>query len=579
MELNPLIKVLLVEGDPADAALFQDLVKAENSGLTVQWEDRLSSAMEIMAAEHFDIVVMDLDLPDSKGIDTFAKVHEDFPYTPIVVLSGMDDQDVAIRAVQTGAQDYLIKGRAKGDSIVRLIKYSIERQRLLSECDRNLKEIKTLRGLIPICAWCHKVHSDQGYWERVDRYVEDHSEASFSHSICPECLEKTEPEIFARIRQESPEFLERAAEARPVASHEIRILLVEDDDRDAELVHTLTSDIGDMRIQIKHADRLTAAIELLQQERFDLVLSDLGLPDSRGIETFVRLNTICPDIPIVLMTGVDDKEMAAAVVRSGAQDYVVKGEIDGALLYKTILYAIERHKMRRDLQDNLRKMKKLQRERENILSMFAHDIKNSVIPSSWLLSRMLAGKAHLSDGDIAPARDALFEAEGMLADFIEFSRFETTEYKPVIRPFDMEAAIRKQVAIAKPKADEKAIKIICEFSEELFTEVSADGPMVQRVIANLLENAVKYTGTGGSVNVSTRQSGSGVLIQVRDTGIGISEEHLGHIFDAFYRASGTEKGSGLGLAIARMIVRAHGGEIWVQSNEGKGSTFSFSLPQ
>ena len=408
MDEKKQIKVLLIEDDPGDAVLFRSLLQAENGQIDIQWTDCLSLALERLKDETFDAVVADLGLSDSKGVETFTKLHLKFPYTPVIVLTGLNDQDIAIEAVQQGAQDYLIKGRAKGDSIIRLIRYSIERQKLITECDKNLKEIKTLKGLIPMCAWCHKVHSDRGYWEKVEKYIEEHTDASFSHGICPECLEKTEPAIFEQIREKSPELLESGSDtaADPSRWHnEIRVLLIEDNPTDVALVRALVEQMKDIHIDIAHADRLYSAVEILEQRKIDLILADLGLPDSQGIETFIKIITVSPNIPIVLLTGISDRELAATAVRSGAQDYVLKEDVNSALLLKSIQYAIERHRMLMELRNNLRKVNKLQRERDNILSMFAHDIHNAIVPSTRLLSRIVSGETHITDKEIASIMD------------------------------------------------------------------------------------------------------------------------------------------------------------------------------
>lgn len=109
--------------------------------------------------------------------------------------------------------------------------------------------------------------------------------------------------------------------------------------------------------------------------------------------------------------------------------------------------------------------------------------------------------------------------------------------------------------------------------------INADAIMINRVIRNLLGNAVKYTDPGGTVTVKLTGRKHDILVQVSDTGMGIPENHLPYIFDAFYRISRNSKGLGLGLAIAKSIIEAHGGEIWVESEESKGSTFSFTLPK
>ncbi|MEW6219169.1 MAG: response regulator [Thermodesulfobacteriota bacterium] len=577
MDEDKPIRVLLVESDQSEAGLLRDLLQAEDEAIVLQWADRLAAALARMAAEPFDIVVTDLKLPDSNGIETFVKIRSRFPYQPVVVLAGADNQGMAMDAVRKGAQDYLIKGRAKGHSIIRLLKYSIERQRLLNECQRRIQEIRTLEGLIPVCAWCRKVHTHKGYWERVERYVEEQTGASFSHGICPECLEKTHPELFGLLEQSHPELVASQPAEEP-AGRPIRLLLIEDNAADAGLVQEFAAEITGLPLAIRHVTRLATAIELLQRERFDLVLCDLGLPDSQGIETFISLNTVIPQVPIIVLTGVDDKGFAATAVRSGAQDYIVKGELDSALLRKSIRYAIERHKMLEELRCNLREVRKLHQERDSILSMFAHDIKNAIIPATLLLSRIGTGKAAPPANIVLPIVEALRSAEGMLAEFIELSRLQSRDYEPAMGVLDIEALVLGQVEVARAKASEKEIGIRLDLSPAPLPVLAADAAMLQRVLANLLDNAVKYTPQKGTVTVTVRQSETDLLVQVQDTGIGIADLHIPSIFEAFYRVPGIEKGSGLGLAIAGKIVKSHGGEIWVESTPGHGSTFSFTLP-
>lgn len=577
MEDERQIKVLLIEKNEAEAVMLQELLQEEKSVLNMQWVDGLSPALELLENDGFDIVVTDLQLPDSRGLETFEAIHERYPYEPVVVMTGIDDQDLAIDAVRKGAQDYLIKGRAKGHSILRLLKHSIERQRLLNECARHLKEIKTLRGLIPVCAWCRKVHSHKGYWEKVEKFIEQQTDASFSHGICPECLARTEPEIFELIKRETPEVLEREGGSRS-EKRAIRLLLVEDNPDDVDLVREFAALGDEYLFAISDAGRLSEAVDILSQDSFDLVLCDLGLPDSQGLETFIKLHTMVPDVPIIVLTGMSDRELAMTAVRSGAQDYIMKGEIRGPLLGKAVQYAIERHKMLKDLRKNLREVGKLQRERENLLSAFAHDIRNAVMPAAMLLTRVLSGKTVLAEDKVRPVGDGLKAAENMLGDFIEYSRFEGREYEPEKRAFDLEEAIERQIELTRIKAEEKNIRIDAEFLVMPLPDLQADGRMIERVLANLVDNAVKYTPPGGTVEIMVRKVTKNLVVQVKDTGIGIAEDHLPHIFEAFYRVPGKERGSGLGLSIARTIVKAHGGEIWVNSTPAEGSMFNFSLP-
>src|SRR5512143_9680 len=223
----------------------------------------------------------------------------------------------------------------------------------------------------------------------------------------------------------------------------------------------------------------------------------------------------------------------------------------------------------RDITD----IKRRERERKNILSMFAHDMKNPVAVSGGFLARLLADKAGaLTEKQrtyLETIREELYKVSDLLADFLEFSRIEARAYMPVLRPFDVEETVRRNIEAAKVAADKKNIVIFLEVSGEVSSSVLADPSMVDRVIANLLDNAVADMDAGGSIRVSISEKDGAVLVCVADTGRGISKEQLPYLFDAFYRASRDSKGSGLGLFIAKTNIESHGGRIWVESAPGK----------
>jgi PAS domain S-box-containing protein len=227
--------------------------------------------------------------------------------------------------------------------------------------------------------------------------------------------------------------------------------------------------------------------------------------------------------------------------------------------------------------------KRLERERKNILSMFAHDMKNPITTSGGFLSRLLSGKAGpLNEKQrhyLETIRDELYRVSDLLADFLEFSRIEAKVYEPILRLFAIDENLRKNVETAKLEADKKGISVLLDVRGAISTSVLADPAMIGRVIANLLDNAIAYTDTGGSIGVELSETDSAVLISIADTGRGIPEDKLPYIFDAFYRVSRDSEGSGLGLFITKSIIDAHGGSIRVKSDIGKGSTFSIMLPK
>lgn len=186
------INVLLIEDDPDDAMLIQRyLSNAPKVRCKVTHVDRLEKGLECLQDGGFNVVLLDLGLPDaSTGLDTFEKMHAHAPQVPIIVLTGHDDDEFAIGAVQKGAQDYLVKGQVTGGLLGRSIRYAIERQKLLIQLEQSAKEIKTLRGFLPICANCKKIRDDKGYWTQIETYISSRTEAEFSHGICPECSKK-----------------------------------------------------------------------------------------------------------------------------------------------------------------------------------------------------------------------------------------------------------------------------------------------------------------------------------------------------------------------------------------------------
>lgn len=129
------------------------------------------------------------------------------------------------------------------------------------------------------------------------------------------------------------------------SEEDIRILLVEDNPGDVRLIRETLRDADDRHIALDHADTLKAALDILSRDEHDLILLDLSLPDSHGMETVEKTEAAAPEVPVVILTGMDDANLGLQAVRAGAQDYLIKGEITAHLLIRAIRYAIERHRM------------------------------------------------------------------------------------------------------------------------------------------------------------------------------------------------------------------------------------------
>lgn len=199
--------ILLVEDNQADVQLLQEMLTDLESDLiqpVILYMTHAASVKE--AAQHvgtrFDVILLDLSLPDSRGIHTVSSIIDTFKAVPVVVLTGSSDAEMGIAAVKVGAQDYLVKNEITSTLLLRSMQYAIERLRIALEKEQlfaNLQDamaqIKTLSGLLPICANCKKIRNDKGYWERIETYISHHTEAQFTHGICPECVKTLYPEL------------------------------------------------------------------------------------------------------------------------------------------------------------------------------------------------------------------------------------------------------------------------------------------------------------------------------------------------------------------------------------------------
>ncbi|MFZ2197584.1 MAG: response regulator [Thermodesulfovibrionales bacterium] len=207
---KPHIKVLIIEDDEGHAGLICTyLSKAEKIYFDTERAARLSAAMDLLEKKNFDVILSDLGLPDSAGLETFIKLHNRYPAVPVIVLTGLVDENTALSAMHSGAQDYLVKGEIFTRQLTHSIRYAIERQKLITELEEKRKEIKTLRGLLPMCAWCRNIRDDKGYWKSLETYIQESTDADFSHGICPKCMKKTNPDLYEKIKREDPDFGEQ----------------------------------------------------------------------------------------------------------------------------------------------------------------------------------------------------------------------------------------------------------------------------------------------------------------------------------------------------------------------------------
>jgi signal transduction histidine kinase len=226
-------------------------------------------------------------------------------------------------------------------------------------------------------------------------------------------------------------------------------------------------------------------------------------------------------------------------------------------------------------------LKELDQLRTEWVATVSHDLKNP-IAAVQLSAGLLEKAGPLNDMQreiLAKLHRGSERMRSLVTDVLDLARLEAGPALPMgtVNPLDF---IAETIADVETMASNKSLTLITDLPSAL-PVVRGDAALLARVMSNLLSNAIKYTPTGGQVTVRAQPQDDMLQIEVTDTGRGIPQEALPHIFDRFYRVSGSEEeaeGTGLGLSIVRSIVEKHGGRIWVESEEGKGSAFAFTVP-
>jgi two-component system, sensor histidine kinase and response regulator len=389
----------------------------------------------------------------------------------------------------------------------------------------------------------------------------------------------------------------------------IDILLIEDNLAEARLLRELLSESEKDLFNILHVPRLQEGIKQLEKnENYDLVLLDLSLPDSQGLNSLKPINEIAPNLPIVVLTNTEDEELSINAVRQGAQDYLVKRLINQDLLIRSIRYAIERKQIQQTLkktnqelthlnhclQEEINKRQEIQeelersnRELEQFAYIVSHDLKQPLTTIySW--TQMLQRRY-----------ETIFDAKGKK--YLDFIFSGTQKMNSLIDSLLTYSRVGRQ---AKHLETVNCNLLLTEVKETLKTAIAksqakithsdlptliADPIQLGQLFQNLIDNAIKYRREenpkihiAAKLNTSTRNSKNSQewIFSFQDNGLGIPQEDQDRVFEIFRRLHSDDQysGNGVGLAICQKIVQRHNGNIWIESQVGEGSTFYFSIP-
>lgn len=388
-------------------------------------------------------------------------------------------------------------------------------------------------------------------------------------------------------------------------------LLIEDDPNDVTLFmeHMRSAQGPSPRFLFQNASTLKQGLEILARGGVDVVLLDVMLPDGHGIETVHRLRASFPDVPVVVLTGLPDEAVGIEALRFGAQDYQVKGSITGHSLKRTISYAIERHRMQielrrvEQLKSEIKEREALDKLKDELMSTVSHEMRNPLA----VIKVVAASLRGALKGTLNAQQISMIEMqyrniqrlEKIVGRILDLARLESGKAEIARQRVDAPQFVEDIVSGFRLMKRRPGVELVDEVPAGL-TPVDADPDLLVQVLNNLVDNALRYAhsrvvvraeidgdaapgreGKGGAAVLTARQF---VRFSVSDDGPGIPRERIGDLFNKFVQVNRSSKkgegykGTGLGLAICKEIVERHGGRIWVESAEGLGSAFRFTVP-
>lgn len=381
-----------------------------------------------------------------------------------------------------------------------------------------------------------------------------------------------------------------------MAASSVKILLIEDNLAEARLLQEFLKAAESKHFSLVHVKRLQEALDQLDRDYFDIILLDLTLPDSQGLVSLAPLIRKAPSLPIVVLTNTNDDELAIESVRQGAQDYLVKRQVNVEVLMRSLYYAIERKQMSEALRKvnetlenrvqertaELVQAKELNQLKSEFVSMLSHDIRNpltTIMLSTGLLQNnedRLTKETKLTHYQLI--RSAIKNMDRLLSEVLLIGKADSGKLRCQPKPMALEPFCRQLVKEVQFNIDEKHQLVFTSQGE--LGEALWDENLLRHILGNLLANAIKYSPEGGLIRLELIAETETVILRIQDPGIGIPPEDLKGLFQAFHRAKNVDAipGTGLGLAIVKRCVEEHGGQISVESEVGVGTTFIITLP-
>jgi signal transduction histidine kinase/ActR/RegA family two-component response regulator len=595
---EPQLKILMIEDNPGDVVLIREILKSGGLNFCLTHAPNLKKVLSYSENTRFDVILLDLGLTESIGLETLKLVKGLNLDTPIVVMTGLDDEGIALESLREGAQDYLVKSKLDSNTVLRAIIYGIERKKiqdLLKKHTRQFSLLSTATGTITRLedissiydVTCENITLLLGNASTLVVEIKDNGVIQMS---CTEWLQPWADKIeeIAGIMVSNPVL-------KTFHLDESYALMFNDGK-----LH----EIGGGLFSIFSGKVKKADCEKL--ERLLKINNIYAIGFAKGIKLYGGaiifssgpvsdddahvIETIASQASLSIHKRVIEKELRISEYRYRK----LNKELEQKVKERTLDLEFANNKLQDELeertraQDALRKSKaeltELNTTKDKFFNIVAHDLKNpftSLLGSSELLYENIDNMDSKTIKSLAMIlNDSAKGGYSILQNLLDWSRSQTGQIKIKPEKIDLKALIDQNTANLQLPASVKSIAI--ESETDMNQYIISDFNMVNTVLRNLLSNAIKFTPRGGMVRVFTKAEKDEMVITVKDSGIGIAKEKVETLFsiDAKHSDPGTdnEQGTGLGLKLCKEFAEKLGGRIWVESEEKKGSEFKFAVP-
>ncbi len=368
----------------------------------------------------------------------------------------------------------------------------------------------------------------------------------------------------------------------------LKVLVVEDSEQDVALLLRELQKAGYSPVH-KRVDTASEMSDALDTESWDLIISDHYMPGFSSLDALRVLRGKGIDLPFIIVSGQIGEDTAVEAMKAGAHDYLMKGNLKrlGPAIDRE-LEEIANHRQRRKAEEELRAKeeelrlaKEIEGLKDEFIGMVSHELKTPLT--------VVIGALRVAETDgitLEEARELIHDAAtsaealaAMVDNLLELSRHQSNRLNLETQQTQIEPVVR--AVVEKLRNRSNIHHLVVDVPSDLPAAI-IDPIRIERVLHNLVENAIKYSPKGGEVRVSGCHQDTRLLIGVSDQGIGIPPEDQARLFQSFQRLEVQNKyditGVGLGLRVCRILVEAHNGRIWAESEPGRGSTFLFTLP-